>query len=83
MTFLDNHKGPFIFLVTRPHRSKAGFFTSEWLSGLTQKDDVTSEALAILADKRDTVSSVSVWSEYEECFVGSYRNGTRVAGEQS
>ncbi len=72
-SFLDNHRGPFVLMVTRPFATKTGFFRSEWLSGETCKDEVESEALAILADKRDTVTSVSVWSVREECFVGAYQ----------
>jgi hypothetical protein len=72
MTFLDNHHGPFCFCVSRPHKTKKGFFTSEWLMTPTERDDVESEARALLEDTRDTITNVGVWSLRENCFVGGY-----------
>jgi len=73
MTFLDNHRGPFLFCVTRPHKTKKNHFTSEWLRGSVDRDDVESEARALLTDPRDTITSVHVWSEREQQFAGGYR----------
>lgn len=72
-TFLDNHRGPYLLCVTRPFKTKAGFYRSEWLKGEVSRDDVEAEARSLLADKRDSIISVSLWSVKEECFVGGYR----------
>ena len=66
---LDNHRGPYIFCVVRPHPKKKGFYRSEWLKGSTEREDVGPEAMALLTDPRDTVIQVAVWSEREACFV--------------
>lgn len=77
-TFLDHHRGPYIFCVIRPgvvtRSGRAKPSTSEWLRGSeVDRDDVESEARALLADPRDTISSVWVWSVREDAFVGGYR----------
>jgi len=72
MTFLDRHRGPYLFCVTRPGK-KPGRVTSEWLKGCIDKHDVEDEAQALLADPRDTITQVSVWSIKEEQFVGGYK----------
>ncbi len=76
--WLDAHRGPFIFLVDRPapqrYKNPTGVYrTSEWLQGEVERDDVTSEALSLLADPRDTILGVSVWSVKEAQFVGGFR----------
>lgn len=73
MSFLDNHRGPFRFCITRPHKTKPGFHTTEWLKGDVDRDDVSSEATALLTDPRDTITSVGVWSEREQQFAGSFK----------
>lgn len=73
MGFLDQHRGPYRFCVVRPGR-KPGFFSSEWLPGETDRDDVESEALALLSDPRDTIRWVGVWSIRDECHIGAYRS---------
>lgn len=72
MSFLDNHRGPFRLIVTRPFVTKKGFYRSEWLSGSIEREDVESDARALLTDPRDTITSVYVWSEGEDCFIGGY-----------
>ncbi len=76
--WLIAHRGPFLFLVDRPdervRKNKAGVYrTSEWLKGEVEKDDVVSEAETLIADPRDTILGVSVWSVKEGCFVGGFR----------
>jgi hypothetical protein len=71
MSFLDNHRGPFRFLVIRPDK-KAGFGRSEWLTGTTDREDIESVARALLDDPRDTITWVGVWSETEQAFCGAY-----------
>lgn len=75
-TFLDNHRGPFLFCVTRPHGTKKGFVSSEWLKGSIEREDVSSEAQALLTDPRDTINYVAVWSDREHCFIGGYNRAT-------
>lgn len=48
-------------MIVRPHPRKPEFFTSEWLKGETMHADAADEALALLADPRDTISSVWLW----------------------
>jgi hypothetical protein len=66
---LDNHRGPYLFCVSRPHSRKKGFHRSEWLKGSVDHEDVGSEAIALLDDPRDTIAHVAVWSEREQAFV--------------
>jgi hypothetical protein len=72
MTFLDNHRGPYLLCVTRPG-TKPGRVSSEWLKGGLDTADVEAEAQALLADPRDDITQVSVWSVREEQFIGGYR----------
>ena len=69
---LGRHRGPYRFCVSRPGK-RVGFYRSEWLAGCTDSDDVGTEAMALLSDPRDTISSVGVWSVREEQFVTSIR----------
>lgn len=69
MSFLNNHRGPFRFCVSRP--GKKGSET-EWLKGESARDDVEAEARALLTDHRDTITHVSVWSVAENQFVGAF-----------
>lgn len=71
MSFLDNHRGPFRLVVTRPAK-KPGFHSTEWLKGEVDRDDVLSEAQALLTDPRDTITHVGIWSVTESSFAGSY-----------
>lgn len=41
-TFMDTHRGPFRLAVTRPAK-KTGFYTTEWLAGMTSREDVAEE----------------------------------------
>jgi hypothetical protein len=70
---LNNHRGPYRLMVTRPFVTKPGFFRSEWLTGEIDRDDVESEARALLGDPRDTIHSVHIWSVREQQFVGSLK----------
>lgn len=42
---------------------KKGQWKSEWLPGSTEKEDVPSEAWALIQDKRDSILSVKAWDE--------------------
>lgn len=66
---LDRHRGPYLFCVSRPHSRKKGFHRSEWLKGAVENEDVGPEALALIEDKRDTITHVAVWSEREQSFI--------------
>ena len=71
-TFLDAHRGPFRFCVSRPSKKKAGFFTTEWLTGTADREDIPLEAMSLLEDPRDNITWVGVWSETEQAFIGAY-----------
>lgn len=78
--WLDRHRGPFKFHVTRPGK-KAGHVTGEWVKGTVDKDDVEGDALALLSDRRDDITHVGVWSLREQQFVHTYteRDARRAA----
>jgi len=65
------HRGPFRFLVTRPSKGRHPF-VSEWLQGSTEAEDVESEALALLSDRRDRIVRVAVWSVRDSQFVMTF-----------
>ena len=71
--FWVRHRGPFVLLIGRPHKKKRGFFTSEWLVGSEEGPEAQAAAYALLTDPRDTISTVSVWSEREQSFSMNYR----------
>ena len=77
---LNNHRGPYIFMVTRPFATKPGFHRSEWLRGDVEREDVGSEALALIDDPRDSISAVYVWSQREQAFVTAIRGPRDVFG---
>lgn len=66
----QNHRGPYRFLVTRPSRGKNPN-RGEWLAGDVESVDVAEECEALLTDPRDSITSISIWSDKEEQFVGS------------
>jgi hypothetical protein len=72
MTWRTRHRGPYTFHVER-NGVKAGTWGSETLKGEIDADDVLSEAMALLADPRDKIVRVHVWSVREEMFVMTYR----------
>lgn len=72
MTWRTRHRGPYIFAVER-NGEKPGTWGSETLPGEIDADDVFTEAMALLADKRDNIVRVHVWSVREECYVHTYR----------
>jgi len=68
----QNHRGPYRLLAVRPLKTKPGHYRSEWLRGSVDADDVPDEAGSMLDDPRDTITSIHVWSEREQCFVMSF-----------
>lgn len=71
MSFINNHRGPFRFLLTRStSKGSKSPFKSEWLTSKFDRDEVLDEARAILDDTRDKVLSIQVWSEREDSFIG-------------
>lgn len=80
-SWVSRHRGPYRLVVTRPGK-KPGHVTTEWVKGNVDVDDVESDALALLADRRDEITHVAVWSVREEQFVMSYESpkwGSRAA----
>lgn len=69
------HRGPYLFLVTRPGK-KAGLNTTEWLKGEVTGDTLDEEAQALLNDPRDTIIHICIWSIKEEQFVGHLNQGS-------
>ena len=57
--------------------TKPGKPQGQWLKATTTADDVESEALALLADPRDTITFVEVWSVRDQQFVFTYRGERR------
>jgi len=77
-TFFEKHRGPFILMLSRPHKSpqKAtrGFSSSEWLrTAVRDGQDALDEARALLEDPRDSILAVYFYSEIEQQFVGALR----------
>lgn len=75
-TWQTRHRGPYQFMVSRtvPPTKTGHKYGSEWLPGLSDSDEVEGDANALLADSRDTIVSVDVWSVHEGQFVMTYRN---------
>lgn len=71
---LTRHRGPYILMVVRPGK-KPGCFSNEWLPGLLKAADVEEEAACLLADTRDQILRISVWSEKEGRFVTTITPG--------
>lgn len=71
--FWARHAGPFLLLLSRPHLKKAGFHTSEWLTSNEDGPSAQDTAYALLTDPRDTIETISVWSEREQSFSMNYR----------
>jgi hypothetical protein len=78
VAFLHNHRGPYRFCLTRDKGNTVSArtrFSTEWLPGEVDRDDVQAEAQALLTDPRDTIIGVNFWSVSENQFVGSLRKG--------
>lgn len=72
--FNDSHRGVFRFMVGRPCTRKGRpAVVTEWLRGSVAKLDVEAEARALLADPRDTITHVYVWSLRDQQFVGIFK----------
>ena len=67
----DRHRGPYRLHVTRP--GMRGRVASDWLAGHVDSDDIEAEALALLADARDTILAVDAWSIHEGQFVMTFK----------
>lgn len=57
------------FYVTRPHATKPGRFTDEWLKGDTTMADAPTEARALLEDPKDTIVCVKVFNDARGFFM--------------
>lgn len=68
----EHHRGPYVLQVKRPAKRKYPF-TLETLSGTVDGPDVEDEAKALLADKRDSIVAVFVWSATEQQHIITYR----------
>jgi hypothetical protein len=61
----------FMICRTAP-RTKLGYRT-EWLAGDSPTGEARDEAQSLVDDPRDTITSVSLWSNRHEQFVGLVR----------
>ena len=88
--FYTRHRGPYVLQVNRDTPARKMPWHTETLAGEVSGPDVESEARALLADTRDTIQSVHVWSVSEQQHVGTFvrrseRDGTeeiRVTGRK-
>jgi hypothetical protein len=60
-------------MVVRPHPKKSDRSVSEWLKGESSKDEIEEEVMGLLTDPLDNITSVAVWSDAENQFVGIYQ----------
>lgn len=65
----ERHRGPYRLYVSRPGKTAR----NEWLPGTTTAEEVDAEARALLADGRDTIALVCVWSVRRQRFVFTYK----------
>ncbi len=75
----ERHRGPYVLQVLRSTGAKAAKLAkaTETLPGLHHsEDEVTAECLALLADSRDTIVAVHVWSEWEQTHVMTFNEGS-------
>lgn len=71
-TFTSRHRGPYQFQVLRPKPTRKYPYTCLTLPGVSNADEVDAEARALLADPRDTIIAVYVWSVREQQHVFTY-----------
>ena len=69
----EHHRGPYMFGVMRETPRRKMPYHYDALPGKVEVEDIESEARALLSDKRDTITSVYVWSETEQQHIMTYR----------
>lgn len=69
----DHHRGPYVLQVSRPAPKRKYPVTMETLRGTVHGSEVEEEAKALLADPRDTITAVFVWSVPEQQHIVTYR----------
>jgi len=62
-----------VFNITRAPKRAGGRPSSEWIPGFVERDDADAEARALLADPRDTITGVYLWSNRHNQFVDKWR----------
>ena len=68
----DHHRGPYVFAVIRETPKRKMKYTFDTLPGKVEVEDIEDEAKALLSDKRDTITSIYVFSAYEDQHVTTY-----------
>jgi hypothetical protein len=68
----EHHRGPYVFGVMRETPKRKMKYHYDALPGKVEVDDIREEARALLSDKRDTITSVYVYSVSEEQHVTTY-----------
>lgn len=72
----EHHRGPYTLQVIRETPVSKGRkvpYVVDTLPGTVEPEDIPAEARALLTDPRDTITSVFVWSEYEQQHVTTYK----------
>ena len=64
--------GTHSFNVTRAPRRTGARPSSQWLPGTVELDEAQAEALALLADPRDSITGVYLWSNRWNQFVNKW-----------
>ena len=73
--FYSRHRGPYVLIVNRDTPTRKVKWHTETLTGEVSGPDCEAEALALLADPRDTIQYVHVWSISEHQHVMTYKRG--------
>lgn len=68
----EHHKGPYMLGVIRETPRRKVKYAYELLPGKVEVDEIEDEARALLADSRDTITSVLVFSASEDQHVTTY-----------
>lgn len=74
--FYTRHHGPYQLQISRTDLASDTGFKVSILPGEVAGSDAESEAMALLSDPRDTITSVSVWSIPESQHVTTFTNKT-------
>lgn len=69
----DHHRGPYVLGVIRETPKRKVKWHYDALPGNVERDDISGEARALLSDKRDTITSVFVFSVTEAQHVTTYK----------
>ena len=72
----EHHRGPYVLGVMRETPKRRMKYHYDALPGKVEVEDIEAEAKALLSDKRDTITSVYVFSVHEDQHVTTYTRRT-------